>query len=212
MNTFVSLTVQCAQCHNHKFDPVAQENYYSLQAVFAALDRADRPYESDPTVSRQRRELLARQKQVNADRKRLDDDINSRAGSALEVLDRQLADLNRHQQAKEERPEYGYHSQIEPAADHEKWVQVDLGKPTDIENIVYVGCWDAFNNIFHGFGFPAKYRIQISNDAEFKSAETVVDRTAQDEPNPGTKPQTATVGKQARYIRVTAHQARTTSK
>ncbi len=43
MNTFVSLTVQCARCHDHKFDPVTQEDYYSLQAVFAAVDRADRP-------------------------------------------------------------------------------------------------------------------------------------------------------------------------
>lgn len=44
MNTFVSLTAQCARCHNHKFDPITQEDYYSLQACFAAVDRADRPY------------------------------------------------------------------------------------------------------------------------------------------------------------------------
>src|SRR5439155_10600857 len=44
MNTFTSLTAQCARCHNHKFDPIQQEDYYSLQAVFAAVDRADRPY------------------------------------------------------------------------------------------------------------------------------------------------------------------------
>ncbi len=44
MNTFASLTVQCARCHDHKFDPIAQDDYYSLQAVFAAVDRADRPY------------------------------------------------------------------------------------------------------------------------------------------------------------------------
>ena len=48
LNTFASLTVQCARCHDHKFDPVSQEDYYSLQAVFAALDRADRPYDTDP--------------------------------------------------------------------------------------------------------------------------------------------------------------------
>ena len=43
MNTFASVTAQCARCHDHKFDPVTQEDYYSLQAVFAAVDRADRP-------------------------------------------------------------------------------------------------------------------------------------------------------------------------
>ncbi len=31
---FLGLTVQCARCHNHKFDPIAQKDYYRLQAVF----------------------------------------------------------------------------------------------------------------------------------------------------------------------------------
>src|SRR5204863_9399070 len=57
MNTFASLTAQCARCHNHKFDPILQEDYYSLQAVFAAVERADRPYESDGRVARDRVEL-----------------------------------------------------------------------------------------------------------------------------------------------------------
>ena len=42
VNTFTSLTAQCARCHDHKFDPISQADYYSLQAVFAAVDRADR--------------------------------------------------------------------------------------------------------------------------------------------------------------------------
>jgi hypothetical protein len=42
--TFNSMTAHCARCHNHKFDPISQEDYYSLQAVFAGIDRADRPY------------------------------------------------------------------------------------------------------------------------------------------------------------------------
>ena len=39
MSTFTSLTVHCARCHNHKFDPIRQEDYYALQAVFAGVDR-----------------------------------------------------------------------------------------------------------------------------------------------------------------------------
>lgn len=42
--TFNSMTAHCARCHNHKFDPITQEDYYSLQAVFAGIDRADRAY------------------------------------------------------------------------------------------------------------------------------------------------------------------------
>jgi mono/diheme cytochrome c family protein len=58
MNTFNSLTVQCARCHDHKFDPIAQEDYYSLQAVFAALDRADRPYKAEPQTAQNRPTLV----------------------------------------------------------------------------------------------------------------------------------------------------------
>jgi hypothetical protein len=64
LNTFCSLTVQCARCHDHKFDPVTQEHYYSLQAVFAAVDRADRAYDADPAVAHQRRALRLREKEI----------------------------------------------------------------------------------------------------------------------------------------------------
>ena len=30
----LGLTVQCARCHNHKFDPIPQRDYYSLAATF----------------------------------------------------------------------------------------------------------------------------------------------------------------------------------
>jgi hypothetical protein len=34
-HTFLGLTVNCARCHNHKFDPILQADYYRLEAVFA---------------------------------------------------------------------------------------------------------------------------------------------------------------------------------
>jgi hypothetical protein len=33
--TFLAMTVNCARCHNHKFDPILQADFYRLQAVFA---------------------------------------------------------------------------------------------------------------------------------------------------------------------------------
>lgn len=39
---FLGMTLGCARCHNHKFDPVSQKDYYSLQAVFAGVRHADR--------------------------------------------------------------------------------------------------------------------------------------------------------------------------
>ena len=67
MSTFVSTTVHCARCHNHKFDPISQEDYYSLQAVFAGIDRANRTFDPDPALHQRRRELLRRRANSPAD-------------------------------------------------------------------------------------------------------------------------------------------------
>lgn len=39
---FLGLTTGCARCHNHKFDPISQRDYYALQAVFAGVSHGDR--------------------------------------------------------------------------------------------------------------------------------------------------------------------------
>ena len=39
---FLGLTLGCARCHDHKFDPVPQVDYYALAAVFAGVRHADR--------------------------------------------------------------------------------------------------------------------------------------------------------------------------
>ncbi len=64
--TFLSTTVQCARCHDHKFDPVSQQEYYGLQAVFAGVDRADRPYDANPAVRSRRLALLRRKADLQA--------------------------------------------------------------------------------------------------------------------------------------------------
>ncbi len=63
---FLSATVQCARCHDHKFDPMSQKEYYGLQAVFAGVDRANRPYDPDPTVRARRLSLLKRKQTLQA--------------------------------------------------------------------------------------------------------------------------------------------------
>ena len=66
MGTFQSLTVQCARCHDHKFDPVSQREYYALQAVFAGVDRADRPVQMDPETQKVRTRLQAEARALEA--------------------------------------------------------------------------------------------------------------------------------------------------
>ena len=105
MSTFTSLTVHCARCHDHKFDPISQEDYYRLQAVFAGVDRADRPYDVDPRMARTRKQLESRiaviqdrRKQLEASLKRAASDAGVQkeleaAGRELAAAKKQLADL-----------------------------------------------------------------------------------------------------------------------
>src|SRR6266436_2298624 len=86
IETFNSLTVQCAQCHNHKFDPISAEDYYSLQAVFAALDRTNKKYDADPAVARKRTMLEERVKTLLARKSDLDSNVIARAGERLAEL------------------------------------------------------------------------------------------------------------------------------
>ncbi|MDB4622008.1 DUF1549 domain-containing protein, partial [Rubripirellula sp.] len=39
---FLGLTTGCARCHNHKFDPISQRDYYAMQAVFAGVQHSER--------------------------------------------------------------------------------------------------------------------------------------------------------------------------
>ncbi|MGI9241152.1 MAG: DUF1549 domain-containing protein, partial [Verrucomicrobiales bacterium] len=57
MAAFVSTTANCARCHTHKFDPITQEDYYALQAVFAGVGKGDIEFAPSGEVMTQRREL-----------------------------------------------------------------------------------------------------------------------------------------------------------
>ncbi len=60
---FLGLTLGCARCHNHKFDPVAQKDYYALQAVFAGVGFGERALKI-PRDEKAREKVIALRREV----------------------------------------------------------------------------------------------------------------------------------------------------
>jgi hypothetical protein len=210
MATFVSMTAHCARCHDHKFDPIPQKDYYRLQAVFAGLERGDRPI--DTRTMRERRAALER-RQAALRARRADVLRRAEAPAAAELARRDagLQELRRRlaalplPAAGPPSPSNGYHSGIESRPDVTKWVQVDLGRPVAIDEVRLVPARPTDFPDTPGFGFPARFQVAVSDDPAFTHAEVLADHTEADYPNPGDAPYFLRIsGKRARFVRVTA--------
>jgi hypothetical protein len=204
IGTFMGITVHCAQCHNHKFDPITQEDYYRLQAVFAAIDRTDKLYDADPKVAAVRANLENRKQAVAKTIADLRAEARKKAPELVEI-EQQIAEAAKPANTPKP-PEYGYHSALSTKGDDAKWVQVDLGESVKLDRVILRPCHDEFNNIGAGFGFPVRFKVEVSDDPEFKMDIAVIaDETRNDFPNPALAPFTAKAnGRSVRFIRVTA--------
>ena len=215
IGTFCSATIHCAQCHNHKFDPITQEDYYSVQAVFAALDRTDRKYYRDDALNARFQDLLRQQRDAESALAVVEAPLEKQAGEAFVALTRNIEGASKvaAQKLGNTSPDFGYHSAISQSQEATKWVQVDLGKHTDIDHVTLRPCYDDFNAIGAGFGFPVRFKVETSDDPEFKTGVTLLwrrhDETfMNDFKNPGLQPFTTGGAKDdgiaGRYVRVTA--------
>ena len=222
LNTFCSVTIQCAQCHNHKFDPFTQQHYYGLQSVFAAVDRAERPYDLDPSIEQQRRDLLAKQRDLQSKIGTLDAEIRTAGGDEFARLEKEIRELTPKAQPLVKKPEYGYHSAIESSPDKAKWVQIDLGQVVEIDRIVLHACHDEFGGIGAGFGFPMRFTV-ATGGSPVPDSQTVISvnatpttgepPVATDFPNPGLVPVSINAkGTKARFVRITVPKLRERTK
>jgi len=62
-SAFLGLTVGCARCHDHKFDPIPQTDYYAIKAVFEGVRHGERKLKTRDTESKEQ-ELSARRAQL----------------------------------------------------------------------------------------------------------------------------------------------------
>ena len=93
------------------------------------------------------------------------------------------------------------------AADEVNWVQVDLGASREISRVI-------LHPMFHndpaaggwtkGYAFPVRFKLELSDEAEFNAAGMIADQTQADFPNPGQAPVMFDAGgRRARYVRLT---------
>jgi len=67
----LGMTMACARCHNHKFDPIPQKDYYALAAVFQGLEYGHRPWRNQPDAAVQATRAESLRKQLDTVRAEL---------------------------------------------------------------------------------------------------------------------------------------------
>jgi signal transduction histidine kinase len=116
--------------------------------------------------------------------------------------------------ARQQTDRIGYHSLPDYAsgttgahtAPDSRFVRLDLGSVQKIDAIVLIAADYAYGDDFGpGYGFPVRYRVEVSDDVSFSNLRVVADRTGADVINPRRSPVVIdTPGIRTRFIRITA--------
>ena len=101
---------------------------------------------------------------------------------------------------------YGHRSGALPDEKTEDWLQLDLGEQRTVDRVVLMPSHlDYLGAKGEGYGFPKRFRVEISDHADMRDAVVLVDRSRADVVNPGKYPLvfevTPTSG---RYVRMTS--------
>ncbi|MCH7227014.1 ATP-binding protein [Haloferula sp. A504] len=101
---------------------------------------------------------------------------------------------------------YGFRSENLLSADQPEWLQIDLGRRRSIDRIVAMPAFiPPLGERGIGYGFPRRFKIEVSDDPEMIGAVTVVDRTTEDVANPGRFPEDFRIKPtEGRYVRMTS--------
>lgn len=94
-SAMLGISVGCAQCHDHKYDPIGIQDYYRFRAVFdPVFPLQDWQLPNARLVDFTSEEVRAQADQIEARAKQLEDDLNGRKNSlAKKIQARKLADV-----------------------------------------------------------------------------------------------------------------------
>ncbi len=99
-NAFLGLTVNCARCHNHKFDPIPTEDYYRLRAAVEGVQHDERALATDEEKQRyaeKAKPLETRRSELTKEKSALEKSIAERAKEkAAQVASYELPKITRH--------------------------------------------------------------------------------------------------------------------
>jgi hypothetical protein len=93
---FLGLTVGCARCHDHKYDPTSQVDYYRLQSFLAAMRTSDLPALDAPALADYRTRLAAWEDATRDLRRQMDALVtDKRAEARKNALNKFHAEIQR---------------------------------------------------------------------------------------------------------------------
>jgi len=116
--TFLALSVGCARCHDHKFDPITAKDYYAMQAFVAGVDYEDREL-STPEAVAERRQAAEAQSRI----REIDDELSRFVPLAKSAVERPMINarqnVDRFQSVTTTRVRFNIHStnHLEPCID-----------------------------------------------------------------------------------------------
>ena len=85
--TFLGLTAGCAQCHDHKFDPIPTEDYYALLGVFNSTEMSEYPLSPEEVV----KEYQAQEETLKLEKEALEEFRDSHRQKLVDVFAHQIS-------------------------------------------------------------------------------------------------------------------------
>jgi hypothetical protein len=123
-SSFLGLTVQCSRCHDHKYEPITQRDYYALQAVLASAIRPTGP-------------VLPTYKRIVVDAPKAEQQRAEENNKPLEAVAKALRDLTnaRRQQFRARHPKRDNATEEELRAEYPEYAEKAAVAAKELEEV-----------------------------------------------------------------------------